>query len=56
MNIRTRQKCRLLRKHYDLFILHIVNNLSEEDKNRIRYLCKRMKEATNNHEIQREST
>ena len=50
MNTRTRQKCRLLRKHYDLFILHIFNTLSEEDKERIRYLCKRMKEATNNHE------
>lgn len=56
MNTRTRQKCRLLRKHYDLFILHIFNTLSEEDKEYIRYLCKRMKEATNNHEIQREST
>lgn len=50
MNTRTRQKCRLLRKHYDLFILHIFNTLSEEDKEHIRYLCKRMKEATNNHE------
>ena len=50
MNIRTRQKCRLLRRYYDLFILYIVNNLSKEDKERIRYLCKRMKEATNNHE------
>lgn len=50
MNTRTRQKCILLRKHYDLFILHIFNTLSEEDKERIRYLCKRMKEATNNHE------
>lgn len=50
MNTRARQKCRLLRKYYDLFILHIFNIIPEEDKERIRYLCKRMKEDTNNHE------
>lgn len=46
MNIRTRQKCRLLRRHYDLFILHIFNNIPEEDKE---YIRKRMKEIMNNH-------
>ena len=48
MNDRTRQKCRLLRRHYDLFILHIVNNIPEDRKN---YIRRRMKEIMNNHEI-----
>jgi len=47
MNIRTRQKCRLLRRHYDLFILHIFNNIPNETKE---YIRKRMKEAMSNHE------
>jgi len=47
MNVRTRQKCRLLRRHYDLFILHIVNNIPRD---RIEYIRKRMKEIMNNHE------
>lgn len=47
MNVRTRQKCRLLRRHYDLFILHIFNTIPEEDKE---YIRKRMKEIMNNHE------
>lgn len=47
MNIRTRQKCRLLRRHYDLFILHIVNNIPNETKE---YIRKSMKEIMNNHE------
>ena len=53
MNNRTRQKCRLLRRHYDLFILHIVNSIPEEDKE---YIRKRMKEIMNNHESRRENT
>lgn len=47
MNTRTRQKCRLLKRHYDLFILHIFNSITEEDK---AYIRKRMKEIMNNHE------
>ena len=47
MNIRTRQKCRILRRHYDLFILHIFNNIPDEDKE---YIRKRMKEVMSNHE------
>ena len=47
MNVRTRQKCRLLRKHYDLFILYIFNSIPKDE---IAYIRKRMKEATNNHE------
>ena len=47
MNIRTRQKCRLLRRYYDLFILHIFNTIPEETKE---YIRKSMKEIMNNHE------
>lgn len=47
MNVRTRQKCRLLRRHYDLFILHIVNNIPNDQKN---YIRRRMKEIMNNNE------
>lgn len=47
MNTRARQKCRLLRRHYDLFILHIFNNIPKETKE---YIRKSMKEIMNNHE------
>ena len=53
MNIRTRQKCRLLRRHYDLFVLHIFNSITEEDKE---YIRKRIREVMNNHENRRENT
>lgn len=44
MNTRTRQKCRLLKRHYDLFILHIFNSIPKDE---IAYIRKRMKEIMN---------